>query len=186
MFKNNLLIKLFIVLLMFSPAIAFAYTTPSLWPTGYWGPIVSCNGNYLQNGANGTCQSLCDLINTATNAVYLAMTIAIFVLAPILFVVGAIMLLVSGANPEMLSRGKKTLTDTLIGLIIVLCSYLIVNTVVTTLKINGIGGFGASSCSLGGAGTSFTCGGTTNGTCPNGQVCKDSLTMNGVDSYSCE
>jgi hypothetical protein len=156
MFKHNLLIKIFIVLLVLAPtASALAYTTPNIWtvPPGYWGPIVSCTGNYLNNNSTGTCQSLCDLINTAINATYFAMSVAIFILAPILFLVGAIMIIISGANPEMLSKGKKTLTDTLIGLIIVLCSYLIVNTVITTLHITNIGGFGASSCTLGGAGT---------------------------------
>jgi len=154
MFNRHLFIKIFILLLILAPtAAALAYSTPSIWPTGYWGPLVSCNGNYLANGSNGTCQSLCDLINTGINIVYFAMSVAIFIIAPILFIIGGIMIMVSGANPEMLSRGKKTLMDTVIGLVIVLCSYLIVYTIVSTLKITNIGGFGASSCTLGGAGT---------------------------------
>jgi len=157
MLKHNLFIKIVIVLLVLAPtAVAFAYSTPSIWPTGYWGQaqngnppgLVSCNGNYLVNGSNGTCQNLCDLINTAINIVYFAMSVAIFIIAPILFIVGGIMMMVSGANPEMLSKGRKTLIDTVIGLVIVLCSYLIVNTVITTLKIGGIGGFNSSVCSV--------------------------------------
>jgi hypothetical protein len=158
MFSRNLLVKAFIVLFAFIPAVALAqtYSTPNIWkvPPGYWGPIVSCSGEYSVTGSSASassgslppCKNLCDLINTTINAIYLAMSVALFILAPILFVVGGIMIMISGANPEMLSRGKKTLIDTLIGLIIVLCSYLIVNTVITALKINGIGGFGASSC----------------------------------------
>jgi hypothetical protein len=148
MLKHNLFIKIIIVLLVLAPtATALAYSTPNLWPTGYWGPLLSCNGNYLVNGMAGTCRSLCDLINTGINIVYFAMSVAIFILAPILFIVGGIMMMVSGGNPDMLSKGRKALIDTAIGLVIVLCSYLIINTIVTTFQINGIGGFGGATCS---------------------------------------
>lgn len=158
MLKHNLFIKLFIVLLVLAPtAAALAYTAPSIWPTGFWGPLVSCTGNYLSanstGNAAGTCQSLCDLIDTAVNVVYFAMSAAIFIIAPILFIIGGIIMMVSGANPDMLTKGRKTLIDTAIGLAIVLCSYLIVATVVSALQISGIGGFGASACSFSGGGT---------------------------------
>jgi hypothetical protein len=59
------------------------------------------------------------------------------------------MILLGGANPGMLESGKKALTGTIIGLVIVLCSYLIVNTVLTVLNISGsAGGFGTSSCTI--------------------------------------
>jgi len=165
MFKRNLFIKIFIVLLVLAPtaaALAQTYQTPNIWPLGWWAPngLVSCTGNYLSanttGNAAGTCQNLCDLIDTAINIVYFAMSAAIFIIAPILFVVGGIILMISGANPEMLTMGKKTLTDTLIGLVIVLCSYLIVNTIITTLHIGGIGGFGGAMCSTPAAGTTTT------------------------------
>ncbi len=36
------------------PAVSFAasqgqYKTPSIWPTGFWGPLVSCTGTYFTN-----------------------------------------------------------------------------------------------------------------------------------------
>lgn len=174
---------------MVLPVVVFAstggaYKTPSLWPTGYWGPLVSCTGNYLASGGTynsgqGACTSLCDLINTTVNVIYFAMSIAIFIIAPVLFVLGGIMMMLSGANPEMLSKGRKTLTDTAIGLVIVLCSYLIVNTIITALQINGIGGFGASSCAIGtvqtGTGTG-TAGSTASGSTsvPVGGACSNS------------
>jgi hypothetical protein len=55
--------------------------------------------------------------------------------------------MVSGARPEMLSTGKRVLTSTVIGLVIVLCSYLLVNTVISVLGITGVGGFNTSACS---------------------------------------
>jgi hypothetical protein len=56
------------------------------------------------------------------------------------------MIMLAGANPGMLESGKKTLTATVIGLAIVLCAYLIVNTTITVLGIAGIGGFGNNAC----------------------------------------
>ncbi len=190
-----------VVSLVALPVIALAstggtYTTPSLWPTGYWGPLVSCTGNYLASGATynpgqGACTSLCDLINTGINIVYFAMSVAIFIIAPILFIVGGILMMISGANPEMLSKGRKTLTDTVIGVVIVLCSYLIVNTIITTLQINGIGGFGAGSCALGTvqSGTGSTGGtgtaGSTNlpegGSCTTGDQCATGVCVIAAD-----
>jgi hypothetical protein len=130
------------------------YSTPSLWPTGFWGPLVSCTGNYIPNATNSdgspvnACQNLCDLIGTFINIIIFGMSIAIFIVMPISFLVGAIMIMVSGANPGLLQSGKKVLWGVVIGLAIVLCSYLIVNTFVTVLGITGIGGFGTSACTL--------------------------------------
>ena len=128
------------------PLIARAYDVPNIWPTGYWatGGLISCTGNYL-TGAH-PCRSLCDLIQTAINIIYFGMTIAIFVLVPIFFAVGAIMIMVAGAKPDMLETGKKTLTGAVIGLVVVLCSYLIINTFITVLGITGIGGFNGGAC----------------------------------------
>jgi hypothetical protein len=74
------------------------------------------------------------------------MSIAIFIIAPICIIVGGIMILMGGANPGMLESGKKALTGTIIGLVIVLCSYLIVNTALTVLNLTNVGGFSSSSC----------------------------------------
>ena len=124
-----------------------AYHSPSLWPAGYWGQggLVSCTGNYIDGAAQ--CTNLCDLVDTIINVIYFVMTIAIFIVTPIMFLVGAVMLMVSGANPEMMGRGKKILTGTFIGLAIVLGSYLIVQTAVTVIGINGVGGFNVAICS---------------------------------------
>lgn len=138
------------------PLIASAYSAPNLWgnPPGFWGPLVSCTGNYLTGTAATPgvtpCQNLCDLINTFINIVYFAISIAIFIVAPISFVVGGIMIMLAGANPGMLETGKKVLTGAVIGLAIVLCSYLIVNTVLWALNVTAVGGFNGngSACSV--------------------------------------
>jgi hypothetical protein len=152
MFSKQNAAKILFILVVGSsvafPLIASAYTTPNLWPTGFWGPLVSCTGNYLSNPAGNTtpCQNLCDLINTVINIIYFILSIAIFIVTPISFVIGAIMIMMGGANPEMLGKGKKVMAGTVIGLIIVLCSYLIVATFVKALNITNIGGFGGPAC----------------------------------------
>jgi hypothetical protein len=137
-----------------------SYTAPSLWPTGFWGPITWCTGSSIATanptpsptpGTAGqtppTCNNLCDLIGTFINVIYLLFSIAIFILTPILLVWGGVMIMLAGANPGMLETGKKILTGTVIGLVIVLCAYLLVNTVLSVLSVTSIGGFNGNSAS---------------------------------------
>lgn len=139
-----------------------AYTSPSLWPTGFWGPIVWCTGSFIaspnptnptpgtSNQTPPTCTNLCDFVGTFVNIIYLALSIAIFIIAPLSIVVGGIMIMVAGANPEMLGHGKNVLKSAVVGLVLVLCSYLVVNTVIKIFNITSIGGFNgnASACSI--------------------------------------
>jgi len=175
---KNAFAKILLILLIGSsvalPMVSFAaqssgggsvsYTTPKLWPTGFWGPIVWCTGDYLTNtgGTQGNnqllvqgsqppaCNNLCDLVGTFINIIYLAMSIAIFIAAPIMVATGGVMIMLSGANPGLLETGKKVLTGAVIGLAIVLCSYLIVNTVLWAFNITDVGGFNGntSACSV--------------------------------------
>ncbi len=148
--RQSLFLRIFLVMiplgLAVMPLAASAATAPNIWtnPPGFWGPIVSCTGNYLP-GATNSCTSLNDLFQTIINVIYFVMSAAIFIIAPILFIVGAIMIMMGGANPGMLTRGRQTMVGTAIGLAIVLCSYLIVNTVISVFHITGIGGFGGGS-----------------------------------------
>lgn len=125
-----------------------AYSTPNLWgnPPGFWGPLVSCTGNYLSGDTGSQCKSLCDLINTAVNIVYFLISVALFIIAPLSVAVGGIMIMLAGANPGMLESGKKVLTGAVIGVIIVLCAYLVIATILSVLNITAIGGFGGATC----------------------------------------
>ncbi len=147
------------LLVPYAPALAAStWTQPQLWPTGYWGQggLLSCTGNPYTFDASGvpqphpgtTCTNLCDLVKTAINIIYFAMTICIFALAPIFAVAGGVMIMLAGPNPEMLSKAKKLLTGTVIGIALILGSYLIINTFVQAIGITGVGGFfgGGSIC----------------------------------------
>lgn len=156
-------IILFLALFAFVAAPLFA-SAQNASGIPYWpqNGLISCTGNYSYNGTNGNftgsnpsgqppCSSLCDLVQTIVNIVYFLITICLFILAPIMVAVGGIMMMISGANPEMLSKGKSVLTAAVVGIVIVLCSYLLVATFVSFLNISGVGGFGS-----GGSG-SITC-----------------------------
>ncbi len=48
------------------------------------------------------------------------------------FVAGGVMWLISGGNQNLITKGKAILTGTVKGIIIILCAYLIVNTLIST------------------------------------------------------
>ncbi len=120
------------ILVSLMPLVALA-AGPSLWPDGYWGPILSCTGSELVNTGRTDqelkqCKSFCDLLKTGQNAVYFGMTLVLFLAVPVLLVVGGIMIIFAGANPGLFTQGKKIITGTVVGLMLTLGSFIIVNT----------------------------------------------------------
>jgi hypothetical protein len=155
--RNNSLLKIFLILIpvgiAIMPLAAMATTAPvtpvvapNIWgmPPGWWAPngIVSCTGNYL-TGAIKSCTNLGDLAQTFINVIYLGM--------PILFLVGAIMLITAGASPDMITKGRQTMVGTAIGIVIILCSYLIISIVITVFNIKGLTGFSTTTLPSSGA-----------------------------------
>jgi len=63
---------------------------------------------------------------------FIVYTIAV-PLATLIIIVGGVLILVSGGNPEMAGRGKKALMAGVIGLVLVFCSWVIINTVMSVL-----------------------------------------------------
>lgn len=130
---------------------------PNVWSiTSIQGPLTTCVGNYLQ-GTGATvanpsglqpCQTLCDLIYTIEWDIYVGIAFVIWIILPIMFIVAGIMYMMGGANPGLLTTAKSAIKGAVIGAIIVLCAYLLISTVVQTLKITGIGGFGSPACTL--------------------------------------
>lgn len=106
----------------------------SLFPTGYWGPLVSCTGI--------NC-NMCSLFETAQMVIYFMMTLTLFVIAPIMITIGGISMLIAGGNEERFKSGKKMVTGAVIGIMITLVSFLIVNTFLGALTNNYFGGTGS-------------------------------------------
>ncbi len=54
-------------------------------------------------------------------------------LAVLAIIIGGILILISAGNPNLLGIGKKVLYSAIIGLVLVWCSYLIINFILTTI-----------------------------------------------------
>ena len=103
----------------------------------YWGsdaPILSCVGSPDASGAIAEqCDDFCDILHTIQHVIYFVLTIAIFVLVPLMVLAGGAMILVSGASPSLRETGKKTLTGAIVGAVLALGSFLIVSTILWVL-----------------------------------------------------
>ena len=99
----------------------------SIWSGGYWAPnglLVACDAT--SDDPLKKCD-FCKLLETVKRIIYFAMSLLIYALAPLFLVVGGVMILFAGANPELISKGKKVLTGTVIGIAIALASFMIVD-----------------------------------------------------------
>ena len=103
----------------------------NIWsvPPGYWGQapdqVLTCRGTQC---------NFCELLHTFQHLAYLMISIGVFAIAPILFVWGGIRIITAGASPEGVSAGKRILVGTVVGMLIALGAFLIVNTVVDVLN----------------------------------------------------
>lgn len=142
MFKKIfiLILLLFFNFLIIKPVFAEKISFP------FWGPVMSCNTKPISQNTGMTsvqqtklgrfadpCSSLCDFVSTAQRAIYLGMTVALFVLAPILFLIGAFLMIISRGNEKRLETGKGIFVNTIWGIVIVLSAFVIVNTIFVIL-----------------------------------------------------
>lgn len=105
------LIIIFLLLVLFIPAITKA---AGLVPCGGPEPEKPCTA--------------CDLLVLAENVLHYALTLA-FTIVVIFAIIAGFRLIFSGGNEVNIKAAQKSLSTALIGLAIILCSYLIVNTV---------------------------------------------------------
>lgn len=123
-----------VLFLMVLPIAASAHTASRPLRIPYWGtgsdPLLPCVG--VQ------CQSLCDLAHLFQHLIWFGMTLAVLALAPAFIAFGGIMMMVSIGSPEKLASGKKIVTSAIIGLLIALGAFIIVNTFMAFLA-PGIG-----------------------------------------------
>ncbi len=103
----------------------------SIWPKGYWGPILDfCSG--IACNAWG----FCGIVQVFLNLISFGISLAFFVFLPIFLTWGGVVILTSGGNPGKVSEGKKILTGTLVGALLALGGYLILNTFISFLNLN--------------------------------------------------
>jgi hypothetical protein len=84
--------------------------------------------------------SVGSLVTLAIRIVYYLITMAFSV--TLLFMLwGGLQMLMSAGNPEGVKRGKQTIYYALLGFAIVMCSYIIISLMVTTVTKGQINGF---------------------------------------------
>ena len=117
---------------------------PSIWPTGYWGD----RGTGLLGCSGIACNALgfCGIVQAVLNLISFGISIAFFILLPIFFTWGGVVILTSQGNPGKIGEGKKILTGTLVGALLSLGGYLILQTFSSFLNLNFLN-ISALSCS---------------------------------------
>ncbi len=134
------------------PCLAFAASATvnsNVWNLSILqGPLVTCVGATTSTlPIQPTCQSFCDLFATVANVIYFCIAVVIWIIAPIMFLWAGILFMTSAGNQERVGQARKMLTGTVIGVLIVLCAYLLVYTFVNVLQLQQyVGGFGTNAC----------------------------------------
>jgi hypothetical protein len=101
-----------------------------------WGDVLSCTGSYLSNDSSHVdaagniiyCSSICDILATGKNILDFILTILLFILAPAYFLYGGFLIMTSGGSEAKWTQAKAVMRQTVIGILIILSSYLIVAT----------------------------------------------------------
>lgn len=100
--------------------------------TPYWGPIVTC----------APCGNWCAVFKTAQNLARLGMTLVVFALMPLMFAIGAIMIMVSGFSDQanLLKQGQQTCLWAAGGGAMALGAYVIITTILWAFGNPSTGG----------------------------------------------
>ncbi len=88
-------------------------------------------------GGLNNSQSLSDLI---VNVVRLLLTFS-GVIAILFVIIGGFQYVTSGGNEETAEKGKKTVINAIIGIILIILSYVIINVIANTVSSNSGYGF---------------------------------------------
>src|SRR3989344_5769358 len=106
--------------------------TPLLKMDSIYSPqVVQAAGLVPCSGAGGPNKCTAqDLLQLGAN-IFDFMINAAFILAVLFIIVGGVMMLLGGASPNLLARGKKTITAAVVGLAIVLVAWVLVNALIT-------------------------------------------------------
>jgi len=101
--------------------------------------LVQC-GNAGQPECN-----LCHLAQLAERVINFIVKVS-FVIAALLFATAGAFYFTAGADPGRVSSARKILTDTVIGIVIILTAWLVVNVLLTTLTGEGVNPFTEVLC----------------------------------------
>lgn len=106
---------------------SFALAAPSWWP------IVPCG-----TAANPTPCNPCDLFKMGRNIIDFVLMGLMPPVAAGLFIWGGFLILMGGPNPALFAKGKQIFTTTFYGVLIILGSWLITNTIMMSVAKDSI------------------------------------------------
>ena len=96
--------------------------------------LVNCNGPVAGNGLPAC--TMCNFMQMISDVAFFIVRNVVTPLAGLLFLVGGIIMVSAGGSEERLKKGKEMFKNTAIGVLIILASWAIVNTLITTLGSN--------------------------------------------------
>ncbi|OGM98299.1 MAG: hypothetical protein A2915_04265 [Candidatus Yanofskybacteria bacterium RIFCSPLOWO2_01_FULL_41_34] len=118
------IIVLTVLVFMFFPIFTYAVS---------WWPLVPCG-----TSVNPTPCNQCDLFRLLKNVIDFVLIGLMPPVAAILFVWGGFLILMGGANPGLISKGRSIFWNTAIGVAIILASWLITNTIIRSIAEDNI------------------------------------------------
>ncbi|MBU4143063.1 pilin [Patescibacteria group bacterium] len=99
-------------------------------------PAVAADGLVPCSGPNCT---VCSFLQLISNVIMFIVRDITAPLAGLLFLIGGIMMVSAGGSEARLKKGKEIFKNTAIGVLIILASWAIVNTLITTFGSNVAG-----------------------------------------------
>lgn len=113
------------------PAHAALDITNPIWDgSSFGGYEVTCN-------AGTTACSACDAVHVMVNLTNFG-TLIVFPLVSIMILYGAFLMIIAAGSEEKFRQGKKIITSAVIGFVIVLSSWLIVNEVIQIINTGSV------------------------------------------------
>jgi len=92
-------------------------------------PLVQCGLT-----SDDPCK-FCDLFETINRIIKFAMFDLVVPIATLMLVVGGAMFFFGGIKPDLLNRAKGIILSTVVGIVVILCAWVAVNTVITKIGI---------------------------------------------------
>ena len=99
-------------------------------------PVFAADGLVPCSGPNCT---VCSFLQLISNVIMFIVRDITAPLAGLLFLIGGIMMVSAGGSEARLKKGKEIFKNTAIGVLIILASWAIVNTLITTFGSNVAG-----------------------------------------------
>lgn len=133
-----------VLILVAFVALLFVFSANTAWAMPHWWPIVPCGlnkptaaeqaaGKQLLNDSYYQPCSRCDLFRLIRNVMDFIVEGLVPPVAVLFYTWAGFLILMAGAKPDWVSRGSKMFWTTTIGILIIMGSWLITNTIIKSI-----------------------------------------------------